>query len=80
MTMIGEYSEDHLIGVAKSVVEKKTKDSVVLDAKAEARIPKFESQGASVERVLFTSRVEGAYGGFLIVCYFVVVLIVSPIF
>jgi hypothetical protein len=55
-TMIGEYTEDHLLGVAKSVVEKKTKHSIVLDVKAEARIPKFESQGANTVRVQFLCR------------------------
>ena len=48
MSMIGEYTETHLVGVAKSVVEKKTKDSTVLDTRAEDRIPKFENQGVSI--------------------------------
>lgn len=43
--MIGEYSEDHLLGVAKDVVAKKTKNSKLLDAAAEARIPKFNPSG-----------------------------------
>jgi hypothetical protein len=42
---IGTYSESHLLGVAKGVVEKKTKDSTILDSKAEDRIPKFELKG-----------------------------------
>jgi hypothetical protein len=42
---IGEHTETHLLNVAKSVVEKKTKDSVILDIQAEARIPKFDSKG-----------------------------------
>lgn len=42
---IGEYSEAHLLNVAKDVVEKKTKDSVALDDQAEARIPKFNAKG-----------------------------------
>lgn len=42
---IGEYSEGHLLGVAKDVVLKKTKDSTILDVKAEDRIPKFELKG-----------------------------------
>lgn len=42
---IGEYSEGHLLNVAKDVVKKKTKDSVVLDKDAESRIPKFEKDG-----------------------------------
>jgi hypothetical protein len=42
---IGEYSEAHLFSVSKDVVEKKTKDSVILDTKAEDRIPKFELSG-----------------------------------
>ena len=44
-TMIGEYSEDHLLGVAKDVVAKKTQNSKLLDAAAEARIPKFHPSG-----------------------------------
>ncbi|KAL3919326.1 MAG: hypothetical protein SGILL_003812, partial [Bacillariaceae sp.] len=36
----------HLLGVAKDVVEKKTKDSVILDNKAEDRIPKYQDKGA----------------------------------
>lgn len=42
---IGEYSEAHLLNVAKDIVEKKTKDSVALDDQAEARIPKFNAKG-----------------------------------
>lgn len=42
---IGEYSESHLLGVARDVVDKKTKDSKILDIKAEDRIPKFELKG-----------------------------------
>ena len=42
---IGEFSEGHLLNVAKSVVEKKTKDSLILDTEAEQRIPKFETKG-----------------------------------
>jgi hypothetical protein len=42
---IGEYSEEHLLNVAKGVVEKKTKGSAVLDVHAEERIPKFAKKG-----------------------------------
>ncbi len=45
MTMIGEFSETHLLNVAKGVVEKKTANSVLLDSNAEARIPKFQLKG-----------------------------------
>jgi hypothetical protein len=43
---IGEYTEGHLLSVAKGIVQKKTADSVILDAHAEARIPKFDAKGA----------------------------------
>ena len=42
---IGEFSEAHLLGVAKGLVEKKTKDSKILDAEMESRIPKFDAGG-----------------------------------
>lgn len=42
---IGEFTEAHLLNVAKDLVEKKTKDSKVLDAEYEARIPKFDLDG-----------------------------------
>ena len=44
---IGEYSEGHLLNVAKGVVEKKTKDSKILDKQAEERIPKYHVNGKS---------------------------------
>lgn len=47
-TMIGEYSEAHLLKTAKNAVAKKTKDSTVLDKNAEDRIPKFGEDGKSV--------------------------------
>lgn len=43
--MIGEFSESHLLNVAKDVVEKKTTGSVLLDTNAEGRIPKFQLKG-----------------------------------
>lgn len=43
--MIGEFTESHLLNVAKGVVEKKTADSVLLDTNAEGRIPKFNLEG-----------------------------------
>ena len=49
--MIGEFSESHLLNVAKGVVEKKTADSVLLDANAEARIPKFKLKGIALNRI-----------------------------
>jgi hypothetical protein len=42
---IGEFTEKHLFTVSEDVVRKKTKDSVILDTKAEDRIPKFELSG-----------------------------------
>jgi hypothetical protein len=44
-TMIGEYTEDYLLNLARDVVEKKTKGSKVLDAQAEERIPKYDAAG-----------------------------------
>lgn len=58
--MIGEYSEEHLLGVAKDVVEKKTKNSKLLDAAAEARIPKFNPSELTLGKVL-------GRGGFCVV-------------
>lgn len=46
--MIGEYSEGHLLNVAKGVVEKKTANSKILDSEAERRLPKFSSSGTSL--------------------------------
>lgn len=48
---VGEYTEAHLLKVAKEAVLKKTKDSVVLDTKAEDRIPKFDAKGEQGERL-----------------------------
>lgn len=45
---IGGYTEDHLVKVAEDAVRKKTKDTVVLDAEAEDRIPKFDDGGMYV--------------------------------
>jgi hypothetical protein len=42
---IGEYTEGHLLNVAKGVVQKKTEGSRLLDVDAEERIPKFEEKG-----------------------------------
>jgi hypothetical protein len=44
---IGGHSVSHLLSVAKDVVEKKTKDSVVLDENMEKKIPKFSAAGPS---------------------------------
>lgn len=49
--MIGEFSESHLLNVAKGVVEKKTADSVLLDSNAEARIPKFKLKGIALNKI-----------------------------
>ena len=45
MTMIGEYSEEHLLKTAKEAVWKKTCKSTLLDPEAELRIPKFDEKG-----------------------------------
>mmetsp|Transcript_32595 Transcript_32595/g.79083 ORF Transcript_32595/g.79083 Transcript_32595/m.79083 type:complete len:295 (+) Transcript_32595:56-940(+) len=57
---IGEFSESHLLNVAKGLVEKKTKDSKILDAELESRIPKFDVGELSIGRVL-------GRGGFCVV-------------
>ena len=44
-TMIGEYSEGHLLKTAKNAVQKKTLNSAILDPEAEERIPKFDEKG-----------------------------------
>lgn len=58
--MIGEFSESHLLNVAKGVVEKKTAGSVLLDTNAEGRIPKFKLKELNLGRVL-------GRGGFCVV-------------
>jgi hypothetical protein len=53
---IGGYSEGHLLNVAKGVVEKKTKDSKILDVEKDRAIPKFDLNGRNtqvVERLVF---------------------------
>jgi len=57
---IGEYTESHLLNVAKDVVGKKTKGSIILDVKAEERIPKFDLKELTLGRVL-------GRGGFCVV-------------
>jgi hypothetical protein len=42
---IGQYTESHLVDVAKNAVIKKTANTVVLDVEAEDRIPKFDRSG-----------------------------------
>lgn len=53
---IGGFTEDHLVGVARDAVKKKTKNTVVLDTEAEERIPKFDSAGKHYSAVRFLSR------------------------
>jgi hypothetical protein len=42
---IGDFTEGHLLKVSKDIVAKKTANSMILDVKAEERIPKFNLQG-----------------------------------
>jgi hypothetical protein len=58
--MIGGYTEEHLMKVAKDAVEKKTKNSVVLDRAAEDRIPRFLMSEVTIGQVL-------GRGGFCVV-------------
>ena len=46
-TKIEGHTVEHLLQVAQGVVDRKTKDSSILDRQAEARIPKFDLKGAS---------------------------------
>lgn len=59
-TMIGEYSEGHLLKVAKDAVAKKTENTTLLDKEAEDRIPKFKMSELDLGRVL-------GRGGFCVV-------------
>jgi hypothetical protein len=43
--LIEGYSQEHLLKCAEDVIKKKTKNSVVMDRDAEARIPKFKDSG-----------------------------------
>lgn len=45
-TLIEGHSVDHLLKIAEGVVQKKTKESVVLEQEAEDRIPKFDDEGS----------------------------------
>lgn len=47
--MIGDFSEGHLLKTAKEAVEKKTKNTIVLDRDAEDRIPKFGEEGERMD-------------------------------
>lgn len=58
--MIGEFTQTHLLNVARGVVENKTAGSVLLDTDAESRIPKFKLNELSLGRVL-------GRGGFCVV-------------
>jgi hypothetical protein len=42
---IGDFTEGHLLKVSKGIVGKKTAHSVILDVKAEERIPNFCLKG-----------------------------------
>eukprot|EP00934_Nitzschia_sp_Nitz4_P001057 Nitzschia sp. Nitz4//scaffold161_size51353//39683//41162//NITZ4_006956-RA/size51353-augustus-gene-0.52-mRNA-1//-1//CDS//3329537933//1057//frame0 len=50
--LIGEYTERHLIKVAKDLLVKKTEGTTLLDAEAEARIPRFEADELNIGQVL----------------------------
>jgi hypothetical protein len=58
--LIGGYTEEHLMKVAKDAVEKKTKNSVVLDRAAEDRIPRFLMSEITIDKIL-------GRGGFCVV-------------
>ena len=45
-----EATEARLLKQAKEIVDKKTKDSVVFDANAENRIPKFDPKGTARQK------------------------------
>ena len=58
--MIGEFSEEHLIRVAKDLAQKKTEGYKLFDSRAESRIPKFDETGTfmflACSYVMMTSR------------------------
>jgi len=60
MSMIGEYSEAHLLKTAHEIFEKKIAGCVVLDEGAKDRIPKFQLTELNIGRVL-------GRGGFCVV-------------
>ena len=56
---IGEYSEEHLLKVAKGVVEKKSSDSKILsESQSEITIPKFNIKGEARNRVWIKCRIN----------------------
>ena len=44
---IGEYSEGHLLKLAKKLTEEKTAKTKIFDREAEARVPTFDKSGKS---------------------------------
>jgi hypothetical protein len=42
---IGEYSEDHLLKLAKKLIQQKTSQTRVFDKHAEASVPQFQKSG-----------------------------------
>ena len=44
---IGEYSEGHLLKLAKKLAEEKTAKTKIFDKQAEARVPTFDKSGKS---------------------------------
>jgi hypothetical protein len=50
------YSIERLLKVAENNVLKKTKDTLVLDAEAEERIPKFERSGKTRHIHMFLTK------------------------
>jgi hypothetical protein len=43
--LIDGHTPEHLLKCAEDIIRKKTKDSVVMDREAEARVPKFKESG-----------------------------------
>jgi hypothetical protein len=43
--LIDGHRPEHLLKCAADIIKKKTKDSVVMDRDAEARVPKFKESG-----------------------------------
>jgi serine/threonine protein kinase len=57
---IGEYSEDHLLKLAKKLIQQKTSQTRVFDKHAEASVPQFQKSELKIGRVL-------GRGGFCVV-------------
>ena len=70
---IGDFSESHLLSVAKGVVQKKTEGTALLDTTKEARIPKFKLKGTTTVHSFFNFN----YGFYLILPRLLLYILIS---